>query len=73
MDEIKNLGEHYRDEVRKKLHFRDLKIPDLTAKQVEYNIEMIASEDEDYILLFNEGFITKPELAELLSGKRRLD
>ena len=71
--EIKNLGKHYRDEARKKLHFRDLKIPELTAEQIEYNIEMIASEDEDYIMLFKEGLITKPELAELLSGKRRLD
>ena len=73
MGEIKNLGKHYRDEVKKKLHFRDLKIPRLTAKEIEHNIEMIASEDEDYILLFKEGFITKLELAELLSGKRRLD
>ena len=69
MDLIKNLGKHYLDECRKKLHFRDLKIPKLTAEQIEYNIEMIASEDEDYILLFQEGFITKPELAELLLGK----
>lgn len=73
MGEITDLGKHYLEECRKKLCFRDLKIPKLTAEQVEHNIEMIASEDEDYIILFQEGFITKPELAELLSGKRRLD
>ena len=73
MKEITDLGKHYLGECRKKLHFRDLKIPKLTAEQVEYNLEMIASEDEDYILLFQEGFITNQELAELLSGKRRLD
>ena len=73
MNEITDLGKHYRDEARKKLHFRDFKIPRLKAEQIEYNIEMIASEDEDYIMLFKEGFVTKPELAELLSGDRRLD
>ena len=45
----------------------------LTQEQVDFNIEMIASEDEDYITLFKEGFVTKPELVELLSGERRLD
>ena len=73
MEEITDLGKHYLEECRKKLHFRDLKIPKLTAGQVEHNIEMIASEDEDYILLFQEGFITNQELAELLLGKRRFD
>ncbi|MCK5127951.1 MAG: hypothetical protein KAR42_16960 [candidate division Zixibacteria bacterium] len=73
MGEITDLGKHYLEECRKKLHFRDLKIPKLTGEQIEYNIEMIASEDEDYIMLFKNGFITKPELADLLSGKKRLD
>lgn len=73
MKEITNLGKHYRDECRKKLHFRDLKIPRLTAGQIEYNIEMIASEDEDYITLFQRGFITNQELVELFSVKTRLD
>ena len=73
MGEITDLGKHYRDEVKKKLHFRDLRIPKLTAGDIEYNIEMIAAEDEDYITLFKEGFITNLELADLLSGKRMFD
>ena len=73
MEKISDLGKHYREECRKKLCFRDLRIPKLIAGDIDYNIEMIASEDEDYITLFLEGFVTKPELIELLSGKRRLE
>lgn len=56
------------EECRKKLHFKDMKIPKLTAEQIEYNIEMIASEDEDSITLFKEGFITILELIDRLKG-----
>ena len=73
MGKTTDLGKNYLEGCRKKLHFRDLKIPKLTAEQIEYNIEMIASEDEDYIMLFQEGFITKLELIDLLSAKKRLD
>lgn len=38
----------------------------LTEEQIGFNIEMIASEDEDYIQLFKEGLITKLELIDLL-------
>lgn len=40
----------------------------LTQEQVDYNIEMIATEDEDYIKLFQEGLITKVDLIALLEG-----
>lgn len=42
----------------------------LTQDQVDYNIEMVASEDEDYIKLFQEGLIAKNELIDLLVGKK---
>ena len=40
----------------------------LTQDQVDFNIEMIATEDEDYIKLFQEGLITKVALIALLGG-----
>ena len=73
MGKMTDVERDYLDECRKKLHFRDLRIPKLTIGDIDYNIEMIASEDEDYITLFKEGFITKLELIDLLSGKTRLD
>lgn len=42
----------------------------LTQEQVDFNIEMIASEDLDYIQLFKEGLIAKNELIDLLVGKK---
>ena len=40
----------------------------LTQEQVDFNLEMIATEDEDYIRLFQEGLIAKNELVDLLNG-----
>lgn len=51
--------EHY-DKVKKKYEEK------LTQAEIDYNIEMIASEDEDFIQLFQDGLITKPELIALL-------
>lgn len=42
----------------------------LTQEQIDYNLEMIASEDEDYIKLFQEGLIAKNRLIDLLVGKK---
>ena len=40
----------------------------LTQEQIDFNLEMIATEDEDYIKLFQEGLITKVDLIALLEG-----
>lgn len=40
----------------------------LTQDQIDYNLEMVASEDEDYIKLFQEGLIGKNRLIDLLEG-----
>ncbi len=40
----------------------------LTQEQVDFNLEMIAREDEDYIELFQEGLIARNELIDLLKG-----
>jgi len=42
----------------------------LSQDQIDFNIEMIAIEDEDHIRLFQEGLIAKNELIELLTGKK---
>ena len=40
----------------------------LTQEQVDFNLEMIATEDEDYIRLFQEGLIANNDLIDLLTG-----
>lgn len=57
-------------ECRKKLYFKARKIPKLTVDEIYYNFEMIASEEEDYITLFKEGFLTRLGLIHFLSGNK---
>lgn len=42
----------------------------LTQEQVDFNLEMIATCDENYIQLFQEGLITRNDLVDLLTGKQ---
>lgn len=57
-------------EIKKKLNFPDIKFPDITSEEVEFNAEMIGIENEDWILLYREGFIGPLQLADLLGGKK---
>ena len=56
------------DEYYKKLEEEYRK--SLTQEQIDHNLEMIATEDEDFIKLFQEGLIPKNALLDLLAGKR---
>lgn len=56
------------DEYYKKLEEEYRK--SLTQEQIDHNLEMIATEDEDFIKLFQEGLIPKNALLDLLTGKR---
>jgi len=56
------------DEYYKKLEEEYRKT--LTQEQIDFNLEMIATEDEDFIKLFLEGLIPKNALIDLLTGKR---
>jgi len=56
------------DEYYKKLEEEYRKT--LTQEQIDFNLEMIATEDEDSIKLFLEGLIPKNALIDLLTGKR---
>jgi len=49
-----------------------MKIPKIRISEHEQNLEMITSEDEDYIWLFKFGFIAKNDLIDLLSGEKSL-
>lgn len=56
-------------ECKKKLNFPDIRFPNLTGEEIDYNMEMISIQNEDYIILYQDGFIGPLELAELLQGK----
>ena len=56
------------DEYYKKLEEEYRKV--LTQEQIDYNIEMIAADDENFIKLFQEGLIPKNALIDLLVGKK---
>lgn len=59
-------------ECKKKLHFPDIKFPEITGEEIDYNMEMIPIQNEDFIILYQEGFIGPLELADLLTGKKNL-
>jgi len=56
-------------ECKKKLHFPDIKFPEMTGEDVEYNTEMMPIENEDWVILYRDGFIGPLELAKLLEGR----
>lgn len=56
-------------ECKKKLHFPDIKFPKMTGEETDYNVGMIGIQEEDYIILYQEGFIGPLQLSELLQGK----
>lgn len=56
-------------ECKKKLHFPDIKFPEMTGEELDHNMEMIPIQNEDFIILYQMGFMGPLQLAELLNGK----
>ena len=56
-------------ECKKKLNFPDIKFPGISGEEIDYNMEMISIQNEDYIILYKDGFIGPLELAKLLEGR----
>ncbi len=60
-------------ESKEKLQCKNIKLPEIVIEQLEDNLEMLAPHEEDYIMLFLNGIITKLQLIDLLSGKSSLE
>ena len=61
----------YLDDVRKKLS-PNRRIPKITNEMIEYNIEMMPTDDEDASIMYLAGLISHLDLADVLLGKRVL-